>query len=172
MTGIIAESLRTQVEIAQIVEVGKFCRNIILFHAAKIVKRILNGKLSFELWTYGTKRNDMELKEFIKTAIADITEAVSELQEEMKNGTMVNPGLDKKRECTVHFDLTVESSKEGGADIKVISGGMSERSSNKISFDIAIGMPASGASKPLARPVYGNDGTSPGTQTRITTQKQ
>lgn len=49
MTGIIAESLRTKVEIAQIVEVGKFCRNIILFHAAKIVKRILNGKLSFEL---------------------------------------------------------------------------------------------------------------------------
>ena len=35
----------------------------------------------------------MELKEFIKTAIADITEAVSELQEELKNGTIVNPSL-------------------------------------------------------------------------------
>ena len=33
----------------------------------------------------------MELKEFIKTAITDITEAVSELQEELKNGTIVNP---------------------------------------------------------------------------------
>lgn len=35
----------------------------------------------------------MELKEFIKTAISDITEAVSELQEELKNGTIVNPSL-------------------------------------------------------------------------------
>ena len=59
----------------------------------------------------------MELKEFIKTAITDITEAVSELQEEMKTRAMVNPGLDKKRECTVHFDLTDESCKKGGADI-------------------------------------------------------
>ncbi|MDD6472188.1 MAG: hypothetical protein PUF62_04030 [Bacteroidales bacterium] len=97
---------------------------------------------------------------------------MSELQEEMKTGAMVNPGLDKKRECTVHFDLTVESSKEGGADIKVISGGMSERSSSRISFDIAICMPSQGKSNPLARTVYGNDGTSSDTQTRITTQKQ
>ena len=106
----------------------------------------------------------MELKEFIKTAITDITEAVSELQEELGSGVVINPSLDKTRQCSIHFDLSVESSKEGDADIKVISGGMSERSSNKISFDIAI--------KPLARPVYGNDGTSSGTQTRITTQKQ
>ena len=49
MTGIIAEALRAQVEIAQIVEIGKFCRNIILFHAAKIVKTNLNGNLSFVL---------------------------------------------------------------------------------------------------------------------------
>lgn len=35
----------------------------------------------------------MELKEFIKTAITDITEAVGELQEELKNGTIVNPSL-------------------------------------------------------------------------------
>lgn len=33
----------------------------------------------------------MELKEFIKTAIADITNAVSELQEELKNGAIVSP---------------------------------------------------------------------------------
>ena len=33
----------------------------------------------------------MELKEFIKTAIADITSAVSELQEELKNGAIVSP---------------------------------------------------------------------------------
>lgn len=35
----------------------------------------------------------MELKEFIKTAITDITEAVSELQEELKNGAIINPSL-------------------------------------------------------------------------------
>ena len=35
----------------------------------------------------------MELKDFIKTAITDITEAVSELQEELKNGTIVNPSI-------------------------------------------------------------------------------
>lgn len=49
MAGIVAEALREQVEIAQIVEVCKFCRNIILFHAAKIVQTNLNGNLSFVL---------------------------------------------------------------------------------------------------------------------------
>ena len=37
----------------------------------------------------------MELKEFIKTAITDITNAVSELQEELDNGAVLNPILDK-----------------------------------------------------------------------------
>lgn len=35
----------------------------------------------------------MELKEFIKTAITDITEAVTELQSELNNSTIVNPSL-------------------------------------------------------------------------------
>lgn len=35
----------------------------------------------------------MELKEFIKTAITDITDAVSELQSELKNGAIVSPSL-------------------------------------------------------------------------------
>lgn len=35
----------------------------------------------------------MELKDFIKTAIRDITEAVSELQTELDNGAIVNPAL-------------------------------------------------------------------------------
>lgn len=35
----------------------------------------------------------MELKEFIKTAITDITEAVSELQSELNNGAIINPTL-------------------------------------------------------------------------------
>ena len=32
----------------------------------------------------------MELKEFIKLAVSDITSAVSELQSELKNGAVVN----------------------------------------------------------------------------------
>lgn len=35
----------------------------------------------------------MELKDFIKTAITDITDAVSELQEELKNGAIISPSL-------------------------------------------------------------------------------
>ncbi len=35
----------------------------------------------------------MELKEFIKTAISDITGAVSELQTELDNGAIVSPSL-------------------------------------------------------------------------------
>ena len=35
----------------------------------------------------------MELKEFIKTALADITNAVSELQTELQNGAIVSPSL-------------------------------------------------------------------------------
>lgn len=35
----------------------------------------------------------MELKEFIKTALADITDAVSELQQELKNGAIISPSM-------------------------------------------------------------------------------
>ena len=37
----------------------------------------------------------MELKEFIKTAIADITNAVSELQSELNNGAIINPSISR-----------------------------------------------------------------------------
>lgn len=35
----------------------------------------------------------MELKDFIKTAIADITGAISELQSELQNGAIVSPSM-------------------------------------------------------------------------------
>ena len=35
----------------------------------------------------------MELKEFVKTAIQDITNAVSELQSELKNGSIFSPSM-------------------------------------------------------------------------------
>lgn len=42
----------------------------------------------------------MELKEFIKTAISDITGAVSELQTELDNGAIVNPTLPRGQHGT------------------------------------------------------------------------
>lgn len=35
----------------------------------------------------------MELKEFIKTALTDITDAIKELQEELTNGAIVSPSM-------------------------------------------------------------------------------
>ena len=35
----------------------------------------------------------MELKEFIKTALADITDAVKELQQELQNGAIISPSM-------------------------------------------------------------------------------
>ena len=37
----------------------------------------------------------MELKEFIKTAVTDIAGAVSELQNELQNGTIINPTISR-----------------------------------------------------------------------------
>lgn len=71
----------------------------------------------------------MELKEFIKTAITDITEAVSELQSELNNGAIVNPTLpnpialktltvdDKIRPIEqLAFDVAVTATEVSGID--------------------------------------------------------
>ena len=111
----------------------------------------------------------MELKEFIKTAITDITEAVSELQEELKNGSIVNPSIPNpianvtvkdpdnvnvnKRVSNVDFDValtvadtgTIESGGKMG--IHIISakiGGESKSHSenvSRITFSIPIVLP-------------------------------
>lgn len=78
----------------------------------------------------------MELKEFIKTAIADITGAVSELQNELDNGAIVSPSLpnpisnttvidpdnDKvnRRISQIDFDvaITVDDTSATGAGVK------------------------------------------------------
>lgn len=65
----------------------------------------------------------MELKEFIKTAITDITEAVSELQEELDNGAIVSPSLPNPISNTTVIDPDNENIN------KPIS---------KIDFDVAI----------------------------------
>ena len=71
----------------------------------------------------------MELKEFIKTAITDITNAISELQTELNNGTIINPSLgwgDYGTEILVNgksapierlkFDVAVTASDQSGTD--------------------------------------------------------
>ena len=71
----------------------------------------------------------MELKEFIKTAISDITNAVSELQADLSNGAIVNPTLPNSiatKTLVVNeeirpieqlaFDIAVTASEEAGLD--------------------------------------------------------
>lgn len=58
---------------------------------------------------------DMELKEFIKTAIADITNAVSELQGELKNGVVfpsahVKASLEAMRDRWLNVFLFIQRS--------------------------------------------------------------
>lgn len=88
----------------------------------------------------------MELKEFISNTLTQMAEGVSDaIQKSDGKGYLVNPSATKIGvDCNVHFDLSVESGKEGAASIKVLGGGMSERSVNRITFDINIKLPTSG----------------------------
>lgn len=65
----------------------------------------------------------MELKDFIKTAISDITNAVSELQSELKNGAIVSPSMPNPISNLTVIDP--ENKK-------------SNRQISKIDFDVAI----------------------------------
>ena len=72
----------------------------------------------------------MELKDFIKAAITDITDAVSELQNELTNGAIINPPLErgdllKTIETTdgalrpieqLNFDVAVTVGETSGVD--------------------------------------------------------
>lgn len=71
----------------------------------------------------------MELKEFIKTAITDITNAVSELQGELINGTVINPTISRGEYGKavivengvapiehLNFDVAVTASESSGID--------------------------------------------------------
>lgn len=65
----------------------------------------------------------MELKEFVKTALTDITNAVSELQAELQNGAIVSPSMSNKISNVTVTDPANENC------YRVIS---------KIDFDVAI----------------------------------
>lgn len=109
----------------------------------------------------------MELKEFIKAAITDITEAVSELQEELKNGTVINPtlaraGSDKtllvENEVRIierlDFDIAVTASEDSGisgnakAGIRVFGAKMGAETKEKtenvsrLTFSIPVILPS------------------------------
>lgn len=111
----------------------------------------------------------MELKEFIKTAIADITNAVKELQGELKNGAIVSPsyphvianstvvdpemGKANRKISQIDFDvaLTVGDSDTIGSNAKVgiqifsarVGGESKSRTENvsRITFSIPIVLP-------------------------------
>lgn len=92
----------------------------------------------------------MELKEFISNTLTQIAEGVKGAIEASKGkGYYVNPSQGKiGRNYVVHFDLSVENGKEGKADIRVLGGGMTERSLNRIKFDIHVTLPVSDVSPP------------------------
>lgn len=89
----------------------------------------------------------MELKDFIKTAITDITDAVSELQQELSNGTVVSPSFSAQNVTTqdgtirpiteISFDIAVtvgqtESVGAGAkAGISIFSAGLNGADENK-----------------------------------------
>lgn len=90
----------------------------------------------------------MELKDFIKGVIADITEAISESQSELNNGAIVSPSQCLSGKAIrikdygylvsdIDFEVvltTEESSKGGGnlgANIKVLSFGINGDNVNK-----------------------------------------
>lgn len=94
----------------------------------------------------------MELKDFIKQVLADVTNAVSESQQELKNGCVICPsniavdgvgehvkakGGETLKVSSVDFDVAVTVEKTDGINAKfgvvaaVINGGASGSSSDK-----------------------------------------
>lgn len=87
----------------------------------------------------------MELKEFINDTLTQIAEGVQNAIEQ-PNGKdyLISPATGKIGvSCTVHFDLSVEAQKDGEANIKVLSGNVSEKVANRINFDIPMTLPHS-----------------------------
>lgn len=118
----------------------------------------------------------MELKDFIKAAVTDITEAVSDLQAELNNGTIVNPTLASSGnnetvnvdgQCRImerlNFDIAVTVSETKGANGSIKAGisvfgaklggestGKSENVS-RMTFSIPLLLPATNVKTPLER---------------------
>lgn len=126
----------------------------------------------------------MELKDFIKQVLADVTNAVSESQQELKNGCVICPsniavggigecvkakGGETLKVSSVDFDVAVTVEKTDGINAKfgvvaaVINGGASGSSSDKsqelsrISFSVPLIYPRVSIEKaPLSSVHYSN----------------
>ena len=96
----------------------------------------------------------MELKEFISNTITQIADGVQDAIEKSNGkGYSVSPAIGNVGlSCKVHFDLSVDSQKDGGANIKVISGNVSEKVSNRINFDISMTLPHPKMAKGFKKP--------------------
>lgn len=79
--------------------------------------------------------NEMKLKDFIRESLTDIAQGIREAQEQ-SSGCIVNPTTGRGTTHSVHFDLTVQTDTEGKAGISVLSAGMSEKTCNRITFDV------------------------------------
>lgn len=98
----------------------------------------------------------MELKEFIVNTIDQIAEGVQcAIEHSDGRNYLVNPStVNDGATYTIHFDLAVESGKDGSAGIKILNGSITEKSVNHISFDVNMSYPTSGNTKRSNRPVY------------------
>lgn len=98
----------------------------------------------------------MELKEFITNTLTQIAEGVQEaINIADGKGYTVCPTMQKTgKECTIHFDLAIESETEGGASIKVITGSMKEKSANRVTFDVGMMLPSTKTKSPHQRTTY------------------
>ena len=103
----------------------------------------------------------MELKEFVKTAIKEISNAVSELNEEMSSkGLLVNPIPDNHQDGMVYssdgrwlqkieFNVSVTTSEttEGGGNLKLyvakadVNKRISDEFVNSLKFHITVALP-------------------------------
>lgn len=85
----------------------------------------------------------MELKEFINDTLTQIAEGVQGAIDNSEGmGYSISPVMGNEgNTCTVHFDLAVECEKSGGADIRVVTGKLSEKTCNRINFDVYMTLP-------------------------------
>ena len=91
----------------------------------------------------------MNLCEFINNALTQIAQGVEgAIAESNGKGYKINPStFAGGNTSAVHFDLSVECEKQGGADIKVVSGSVLERTANRITFDIVMQLPCTSDDK-------------------------
>lgn len=112
----------------------------------------------------------MELKDFIKGVVADVTNAIKECQDELDNGAIISPtngkteddvdtNKGKLRISEIEFEVSVSasSSNESGGKINVLSaiinGGMNCENNNsnenvsKVKFSIPVIYPPFGVQK-------------------------